>query len=282
MTRAESLTRGASGAPASAGMLVLSYTPRERTRALARAALPRRLGRVVHARSADEFAALFRAELVDVALVDISAPGEQTLRATQLAREYPSVTFFGLAPYRSVDAPMIALCAELDYADVLAEGVDESVLRHAVTTQGYSARFARALHDPPPALALTLPVQLATWRQIVARGGRPVRTAELARALGVTREHLSRSFAPASAPNLKRVIDLVRLVAAADLCKNPGYDVRDVAHVLGFASSSHLSTAAHRVVGTSPASLARLRMGDLVERFARGRGRSRRRGAGSG
>ena len=31
-----------------------------------------------------------------------------------------------------------------------------------------------------------------------------------ARALGVTREHLSRSFATAGAPNLKRIIDLVQ------------------------------------------------------------------------
>ena len=70
------------------------------------------------------------------------------------------------------------------------------------------------------------------------------------------------------APNLKRVIDLVRLIAAAELAKNPGYDMRDVAEVLGFASSSHLSSTAQRVVGhASPASLARLRAVDLVERF---------------
>ena len=273
--RAESAGRSFGGA-GYGGMLVLAYTPRERARAIARAAIPRRVGRVVHARTADEFAAGFRHELVDAALVDVGTPGEQTLRAAQLAREFPSVSFFGLAPYRAVDAPMIAQCAHLDFADVLADGVDEGVLRHAVTTQGYSARFADALRDPPMTLALTLPVQLAAWRQIVARGGRPVRTADVARSLGVTREHLSRSFALSGAPNLKRVIDLVRLVAAAELAKNPGYDVRDVARILGFASSSHLSTSAQRVVGTSPASLVRLRPGDLVERFAKGRGRSRK------
>jgi hypothetical protein len=45
--------------------------------------------------------------------------------------------------------------------------------------------------------------------------------------------------------------------------------------VLGFASSSHLSSTSQRVVGTKPASLSRLRTVDLVDRFARGRGRSR-------
>jgi AraC-like DNA-binding protein len=102
-----------------------------------------------------------------------------------------------------------------------------------------------------------------------------VRTSALARSLRVTREHLSRSFAADGAPNLKRVIDLVRIVAAAELAKNPGYDLRDVAAILDFASSSHLSSTALRVVGTKPASLARLRTVDLVDRFIRGHGRSR-------
>jgi AraC-like DNA-binding protein len=102
-----------------------------------------------------------------------------------------------------------------------------------------------------------------------------VRTAGLAEALGVTREHLSRTFAADGAPNLKRIIDLVRLISAAELSKNPGYDVRDVAKVLSFASSSHLSSTAQRIAGTRPASLARLRTVDLIERFNRGHARSR-------
>ena len=102
-----------------------------------------------------------------------------------------------------------------------------------------------------------------------------MRTQLLADALGVTREHLSRTFAADDAPNLKRVIDLVRLIAAAELAKTPGYDVRDVAAVLDFASSSHLSSTAQRVVGTKPASLSRLRAVDLVDRFTKGHGRSR-------
>ena len=82
-------------------------------------------------------------------------------------------------------------------------------------------------------------------------------------------------FGAGGAPTLKRVIDLVRLCAAAELAKNPAFDARDVARVLGFASSSHLSTTAQRVIGTKPASLSRLRTVDLFDRFVRGRGRSR-------
>jgi AraC-like DNA-binding protein len=77
------------------------------------------------------------------------------------------------------------------------------------------------------------------------------------------------------APNLKRVIDLVRLIAAAELAKNPGYDIQDLAKVLSFASSSHLASTTQRVIGTRPSSLAALRPADLIERFSKGRGRSR-------
>jgi AraC-like DNA-binding protein len=69
------------------------------------------------------------------------------------------------------------------------------------------------------------------------------------------------------APTLKRVIDLVRVIAAAELAKNPGHDLKDVAAVLAFASTSHLSVTAQRLVGAKATSLARLRTVDLLERF---------------
>ena len=57
--------------------------------------------------------------------------------------------------------------------------------------------------------------------------------------------------------------------------KSPGYDAAAVARVLEFASPSHLTSTAQRVCGTRSASLARLRTGDIIERFKEGRGRSR-------
>jgi AraC-like DNA-binding protein len=59
----------------------------------------------------------------------------------------------------------------------------------------------------------------------------------------------------------------VRVLAAAELSKNAGFDVRDVAQVLGFASSSHLSSTTQRLVGARASSLSRLRAVDLLERF---------------
>jgi AraC-like DNA-binding protein len=254
---------------------ILVFAPRERTRAIIKSAFPRRRCRVVLARNAADFADAFRKELVDAALVDVVSTHDDTWTVAALAREFPTAPFFAIVSLRAGEGPAIARCAELEFADVIVEGVDDAVARDMVSKRGFSSRFAKALQDPPPMLALTTPVQQRAWQYIVAHAGRRVRTVSLASKLGVTREHLSRTFAAQGAPNLKRIIDLVRLLAAAELAKNPGYDVRDVAGVLDFASSSHLSSTAQRIVGTKPASLARLRSVDLIQRFMKGHGRSR-------
>lgn len=255
--------------------VVVLFTTRERARTLMRSAFPRRRIRLVFTRTPEELDATFRTSLVDAAIVDLAGAQEETWRAAALAREFPSIPFFGLTALRSSEAPALAQCATLDFADVLVESVDDAMARDLVLRHAFGTRFTQALAVPPASLGLDTPLQQAAWRCIVSWSGRPVRTSLVAEALNVTREHLSRTFSADGAPNLKRVIDLVRLISAAELAKNPGYDVRDVAAVLDFASSSHLSSTAQRVVGMKPASLARLRAVDLIERFTRGHGRSR-------
>src|SRR5690349_23927546 len=254
---------------------IVVFATRERVRTAARAAFPRRRARLILGRTATEFQAAFHTTLVDAALVDVGAAADETWRAAELAREFPSFPFFAITPMRGTDGPAVARCAALEITDVVVDGVDDEALRDIVLPSTFSTRFFDALHEPPPSLGITQPMQPAAWRCVVAHAGRTLRTDALATAIGVTREHLSRTFAAEGAPNLKRVIDLVRLIAAAELAKNPGYDVRDVAEVLDFASSSHLSSTAQRIVGTKPTSLARLRAVDLVDRFTRGHGRSR-------
>ena len=251
------------------------FASRERVRALARTSFPRRRCRLLIARGPAEFSAAFRDTLVDAAVVDLGGTNEDGWRLAALAREFPSVPFFGAMPLRPGDGPALARCTALDFTDVLIDTIDDGAARSMIMPHLFSTRFATALAAPPQSLGISTPMQRQAWGHIVAQAGRAVRTSSLARDLGVTREHLSRTFAADGAPNLKRVIDLVRLIAAAELAKNPGYDVRDVARVLGFASSSHLSTTAQRVIGTKPASLSRLRTVDLFDRFVRGRGRSR-------
>jgi AraC-like DNA-binding protein len=281
---------------------ILTFASRERARALVRTSFPKRKWRIIAARDAAEFSSVLHGVLVDAALVDVGSPvalagmsaasggaaGEGTLptpangttndetwKVAALALEFPSAPFFAISPLRATDAPAVARCAAMEFCDVIADGMDEPVARDLVAPQTFSARFYAALADPPPALRLDAPMQLATWRAIISCGGRPVRTSALAKAAGVSREHLSRNFSVPGAPNLKRVIDLVRMLSAAELAKNPGLDILDIARILGFASSSHLAVTAQRVIGTRPASLSRLRTVDLIERFVQGRTRSR-------
>jgi len=248
---------------------------RERARSILKAAFPRRRTRLIITRTPEDFDTAFKTHLVDAAVVDVGGAQEETWRTAALAREYPSAPFFALAPLRATEGPALAQCANFEFADVLVDGVDDGAARDLVAHASYTSRFSRALDNPPRALGLSTPLQQSAWRFIVSHGGRSVRTSTLAEVLSVTREHLSRSFSAAGAPNLKRIIDLVRIIASAELSKNPGYDLRDVANILGYASSSHLSSTALRVVGSKPASLTRLRTVDLIERFVRGHGRSR-------
>lgn len=251
------------------------HGPRERARTMVRAAFPRRKWKIVITRSLEEFEAVFRRTLVDAALVDLGVADDTTWKAAAFAAEFPSAPFFAILPLRPSDAPAAARCSSLGFIDMIVEGIDDSAVRELITPHAFTTRFREALLDPPPTLGLTTPLQRATWEVIVSQAGRPVTTTELSKAVGLSREHLSRNFARPGAPNLKRVIDLVRLVAAAELAKNPGHDIRDIARILGFASSSHLAVTAQRIFGTRPASLARLRTVDLIERFAQGRTRSR-------
>jgi AraC-like DNA-binding protein len=257
------------------GPTVAAYAPRDRTRDLLKRAFPRRHGHVVQCKTAAEWTKLFSRTLVDIAVIDVGAPTDETWTAAAFAPEFPCTPFFGVAGLRVADAPAIARCAGLDFVDVLADGVDDGAMRDLITPHAFTNRFSAALSPAATTLGLTLPVQRRAWEWIVGQAGRPVRTDLLAKELGVTREHLSRSFATAGAPNLKRIIDLVRVIAAAELSKCSGYDAADVARVLDFASPSHLASTAQRVCGTRTASLARLRTGDIIERFLQGRGRSR-------
>ncbi len=209
-----------------------------------------------------------RIDLVDAALVDLGAAGALTVVAP-LARDMPLIPFLGSAPFGLGDAAMVARAAELGFAEVLAEGVDESVIAPLAAVLAFTSRFAASLHVPPSALGLTAKLQLAAWRAIVAGAGRTLSTNEVAKRCHVSREHLSRTFAARDAPTLKEAIDLVRLLSAAQLAKCPAYDLADVARLLGFTSPSQLSRMARRVLGRGATSLPRLRGDDLIRLWAR-------------
>jgi AraC-like DNA-binding protein len=179
------------------------------------------------------------------------------------------VSFVGLSPYLLSDAPAIARTAAT-FADVLAEVVDDAAIGALLSAYAFRRRFAAALEEPPAALGLTVPLHRALWQTLLHLPGHAVRTSELARSLGVSREHLSRTFhRAAGTPSLKRVTDLPRLLAAAQLATNPGYELADVARLLGFSSSSHLSRTARRLTRCTATGLRQFTTAELLQRFER-------------
>jgi AraC-like DNA-binding protein len=254
---------------------IVACGARERTKEALRRALPRRRAKLTLVRSREDLLATLRTSLVDAVVVDLGQT-EDPWASAALAREFPSIPFVSYSAMRPAELPAIARACQLEFADCLVEGADDEILRELLLPTTFTVRFATALHGAEGRVGLTSNLQYEAWRHIVAQGGRTVRTEAIATAMGLTREHLSRRFASDGAPNLKRVIDLVRLLAAAELAKNPGYDHPDIARVLGFASASHLSSSCQRLVGVKSTSLARLRPTDLMDRFVKqGRGRSR-------
>lgn len=210
--------------------------------------------------------------VVDAVVLDVKATPDASLG---LATRFPRIPMYALSAFRPQDGALLARCYDAGFAGVLVDGVDTVIAAEWVA--GGTAQAARrlALGDAPRLLRLTDRLQLRAWDEILRRVARPMTTADLARVLSVTREHLSREFAAGGAPNLKRMIDLGRAACAADLLGNPGYSVVAVAGILGYASASHLAAAARRVAGASPRQLRDLGPRGVLQRFVRGRTRSR-------
>jgi len=211
--------------------------------------------------------------LVDGVVVDVRLPSSGPTLA--LISRYPGIPFFALSAFRPDDAALIARTRGVGVAGVLVEGVDDTAIGELIVRGSATRRRRLALADAPRLLRLTEPIQLRAWEEVLARVGTRTTTADVARAVRRTREHLSREFGAGGAPNLKRVIDLVRIAWAADLLANPGYTARTVASLLRFASPSHLADCAARVAGVRTTGLPALGPAGVLGRFARGRTRSR-------
>jgi AraC-like DNA-binding protein len=233
---------------------------------------PRRAGSVRLCRSLDAVEALLADRLVDAVVLDVKAA---TDRALELSARFPRIPVYALSAFRPQDAGLLARCYRAGLAGTLVEGVDNAVVGEWVAARTAQVSRRRELADAPAVLRLTDPIQLAAWDEVLRRVAVPLRTSDVARTLRVTREHLSRQFSVGGAPNLKRVIDLARAACAADLLANPGYTVRHVGRILGYASPSHLAAAARRVAGATPAELRELGPRGVLGRFVRGRTRSR-------
>lgn len=246
--------------------------PRREARWALQRAYPRRSGAVRCCRTPQAVERLLGARLVDAVVVDVKAAPETWLA---LPRRFPRIPVFALSAFRPEDGRLLADCERAGVAGVLVEPVDHAVAAEWVSQRTAQVARRRALADAPRLLRLTDPLQLAAWEEVWRRIAVPTKTSDVAQALRVTREHLSREFAAGGAPNLKRVIDLLRTACAADLLGNPAYTVGTVSRILSYASPSHLAGASRRVAGASPVQLRALGARGVLAAFLKGRTRSR-------
>jgi len=252
--------------------IVPVFHPRRDARRALKHGYPRGAGRVRLCRTIQAVERLLQQRLVDAVVLDVRHCDEDVFA---LPARFPRIPMYALTAVRPDDGALLAACREAGFTGVLVEGVDNAVAGEWIAARTAQVARRHALADAPRLLRLTDPLQLAAWEEVLRRAGTPTKTAHVAQVLRVTREHLSREFAMEAAPNLKRVIDLARAACAADLLGNPGYTVRGVVRILGYASPSHLAGAARRVAGATPLELRELGPRGVLTRFLRGRTRSR-------
>jgi AraC-like DNA-binding protein len=219
-----------------------------------RRAFPRSSTRVLTARSPKHLEKLLTLHLIDAVVIGADAARSSVLDA--LRRDYPAVPLLLMLSMRSDDADVLLRAHRARVAAIVVEGLDEPVIPRLVGRHGVSARRAAELLPLDTALGLTDPLQQEAWRIVVADAPAGLDTATLAARLEVARETLSRRFAAGGAPALKRAIDAVRLVAAAQILANPAYHVGDAARLLGFSSPSLLQRTARRTFGVSARDVA--------------------------
>jgi len=260
------------GAAVAAYPVVPVFHPRREARRAIKRGYPRGAGSVRLCRSIQEVRRLLEQRLVDAVVLDVRHCDGEGLT---LPARFPRIPMYALSAVRPEDGALLASCREAGFTGILVEGVDNAVAGEWIAARTAQVARRAALADAPRLLRLTDRLQLAAWDEVLRRAGVPTKTGHVAQALRVTREHLSREFGAGGAPNLKRVIDLARAACAADLLGNPGYTVRGVVRILGYASPSHLAGAARRVAGATPLELRELGPRGVLTRFLRGRTRSR-------
>jgi len=184
-----------------------------------------------------------------------------------LRARYPTIPIVLMGHLRAEDAGAALQWETQGLAHLIVEGVDDPIAGSVATRAGASRRRLATRSELPRLLRLSEPLQLGAWELLAPAPGRPPGPAQVARFLGVSREHLSRQFGAGGAPNLKRLSDFLTVQVALELLGNPGYDRPAAARLLGFSSPSHLRTTVRRLTGVGLTEAVRLGWRDLIRRF---------------
>lgn len=236
--------------------------------------IPELHGPIIACRRAAALTALVGSRPLDGIVLGTSAARRMDL--AKLREQFPAIPLFIFGSVRSDEASLVlGFYERFGATAVLVEGVDDAIVGEVIGRATVTARRRAQLTGVPRQLRLTEPLQLAAFEVLLSAG--PLSsTSIVADRLDVSREHLSRQFGAGGAPNLKRVVDLFRVLATRDLLQNPGYSSPVAARLLGYATPSHLQAVTRRVLGVSVKELVKLPNAELLRRFLAVGARSRR------
>lgn len=242
------------------------------------ATLRRALSASTHAkvRGCRSGAALIRLvedELVDAVVLGVKS--QQTLPLAAFRRRFATVPVVVYGAFRAEDARLLLELDRLGVAAVLVEGLDDPLVGERIVQSGSTASRRESLANLPRLLRLTEPLQRRAFDLLVGSMGRSPSTAVIARKLKVSREHLSRQFGAGGAPNLKRVVDLLRLLGVRHVMGDSETPMAAAASLYGFSSTSHLRVSIRRTFRLEPDDFVAAARPDLVRRFIQTGARSR-------
>ncbi len=235
--------------------------------------MPPTVAKVRGCRSGAALIRLVTDELIDAVVLGVKS--QHTLPLADFRRRFATVPVVVYGAFRTEDAPLVLELDRLGVRAVLVEGVDDPVIGERVAQSGSTAARRETLADLPRLLRLTEPLQRRAFDQLVASVGRPPSTVVIARKLKVSREHLSRQFGAGGAPNLKRVIDLLRLLGVRQVMGDRVTSMAAAVSLYGFSSASHLRASIRRTFRLAPEEFLTAVQADLVRRFVQAGARSR-------
>lgn len=239
------------GGSAPATVLLLSST-RERPRQLLSRAFPRGRAQIHVVRDADGIEGMLRTMLVDAIVVDLppGAAAAAGWRAVEHASRHAPIPVIALVAPRALEPVLLARLHTAGIASILVDGVDDAMIRVLLQPVLLATRFttrADVLLDAHEVGALAE----AVWRIGVSHVGRLTSVATVAKQLGLSREHLSRTLRSAGAPGPKQLLELVRLLMVQTQLA-AGVPVSVAALRLGYSSVSHLARSARGATGSTP------------------------------
>lgn len=238
--------------PSAPATVLLVCSMRDRPRSLLTRAFPRGRAQIHVVPDADAITTALRTMLVDAIIVDLLPGTAATVgwRAIEQATAHRPIPTIGLVAQRALDPALLMRLYASGVATVLIDGVDDALLRALLQPILLSTRFTvRA--DVLLAAHHVGPMAESVWRTGVSHLGRLTSVAAVAKALGLSREHLARSLHQAGAPGPKQLLELVRLLVVQTQL-GAGVPIALAAERLGYSSVSHLARNARATTGLTP------------------------------